>query len=254
MHALMVHSKSTERFIDDWVYDRKMLVFGKPDKHIVDLKNIEDVVIAIGGGSVIDTAKIICRNSVIAVPTTFSGASRTKHAVYWDQGKKINIDTEKPITIFKPEYLKTLPKEIHNYSLCDCLCHAIEASISKKATQLSDYYAKTAMKLLKKNNLVDSLNASFLAGDVIEITGTNVIHALSYPITSLYGIPHGKALTFLLPRVAKYLYGKEIEEKLVDHIELDMDIEEVVDEALTYPKIYGSRKPISKKILMELLK
>jgi len=251
---LIVHSKSTEKFIDDWTYDRTMLVRDKPDKHIADLENTENIVIAIGGGSVIDTAKILCRNPAIAVPTTFSGASRTKHAVYWYHGRKININTKKPITICKPEYQETLPKEIRNYSLCDCLCHAIEASISNRATKLSDYCARMSIELLGKNKPADSLNASFLAGDAIEITGTNVIHALSYPITSLYGISHGKALAFLLPRVVNYLYDREIEVQFLENVELDINIEKVIDEALTYKKIYESRRLVNKRILMELLK
>ena len=252
---LMVHSKSTAKYTDDWKYNESMLVTQHPTRKTLKMKDSMDNVIAIGGGSVIDTAKIISRNPVVAIPTTLAGASRTSHAVCWDGVKKINIETEKPITIVKPNYFESLPNELLRYTKVDCLCHAVESIISRKSNEKSSFFANIAINLMEQG---DWLNASLLAGDSIEITSTNVIHALSYPLTSLYEIPHGKALTFLLPKVLDYLFPENnllwLFEKNFPEVKADVDIEIVIEEALTYPKIHESKKKINKQILMRLLK
>lgn len=255
MMRLMVHSRSTEKYIKEWTHDKAILVQHHPTKEILKKANTERNVIAIGGGSVIDTAKILSRNPVIAIPTTFAGASRTSHAVYWHEGKKFNLDTRRPVTIMKPEYLETLPDDFYQYSRTDCICHAVESLISKKATEESDIYASVALELIKKGSREDDLAASLLAADAIEITGTNLLHALSYPLTAMYEVPHGKALLFLLPRILPYIEDvlqRDISiEKKVD---VEVDTETVIVEALKYPKIFETVKPINKKILIKLLK
>jgi len=247
----MVHSRATDKYTDDWIYDKKMVVRHHPERSILKLKDTEDSVIAIGGGSVIDTAKIISKNPIIAIPTTFAGACRTSHAVYWEGTKKFDVDTPRPITITKPEYLETLPERILQNTKVDCLCHAIESLISKKATRLSRFYASTSLSI--RGTLAGWLNASLLAGDAMEITGTNVIHALSYPVTAIYKVPHGKALAFFLPKLLSY-YSLDINiNGVIKEEALNMDIDIVIKEALTYPKIHETVRPINKKILLRLL-
>lgn len=251
---LIIHSKSTERYIGDWSHDKTLVVTHHPTKEILELADSEDQVLAIGGGSVIDTAKIISRNPIIAVPTTFAGASRTSHAVYWDGAKKLNQDTCMPVTVLKPAYLESLPEDVYRYSKTDCICHAVESLISRNATVKSKFYASTALEIIAQGEREDTLNASLLAADAFEITGTNVLHALSYPLTAIYGVPHGKALLYLLPKLLPYLgdflaTGIQIERGV--HVEADM--EKVIDEALKYPKIHESEKPITKEILISLL-
>lgn len=245
---LLVHSRSTEKYAEDWYYDQKMLVVGPPTVDTLFLPR-RDEVVAIGGGSVIDTAKIISINPIIAVPTTYSGASRTSHAVYWDGKRKFNFNVRKPITIVKPEYLEGLPEEVKSYSKADCICHAIESLNSKKLTDSSRLYASTALELIEQG---DWLNASLLAGDAVEITGTNVVHALSYALTAIYKVPHAKALFFLLPRFTFFFALEDI--KIESGVNLDIDVQQVVDEALTYPKVFDCNKLITRNLLLELLR
>ena len=245
---LLVHSKSTEYYADDWNYDRKLLVTSSPTGVALELRGEEEV-IAIGGGSVIDTAKIVSTFPIVAIPTTFSGASRTSHAVYWEAGKKCDIDTEKPITIAKPEYIKSVPADIINISKADCICHAVESLFSKRASRQSIFCASMALDLMRKD---DWLNASFLAGDAIEITGTNIIHALSYALTATYEVPHAKALAFLLPRLLPLFPIGDIPAGFC--VNLGIDIQYIVEEAFTYPKILDSTIELNRKTLLELLK
>lgn len=253
MMRLMIHSKSTERYIDEWSYDETLVVTHHPTREILKLVDSEDQVIAIGGGSVIDTAKIVSRSPIIAIPTTFAGASRTSHAVYWDGKNKLNLDTCLPKTILKPEYLETLSEDVYRYSKTDCICHALESMVSRNATVESKFYASTALELINKDKHGDMLTASILAADAFEITGTNVLHALSYPLTAIYGIPHGKALLFLLPRVLPYIGGLlEFDVPIEGDVYLEIDMARVIDEALKYPKIFETHKPINRKILMEI--
>jgi len=251
----MVHSRTTEKYIKEWKYDKTVLVLHHPIAETLKKADTESQVIAIGGGSVIDTAKIISRNPVIAVPTTLAGASRTSHAVYWDKNRKKSASTAHPITILKPQYLQTLPQNLLDYSKADCICHALESLISVNANEQSKLYASMALELIKKETREDTLIASLLAGDAIEITGTNLIHALSYPLTALYNIPHGKALSFLLPKILPYLeHLIQIDIPIpTTPIDIEADMQRVINEAFTYSKIFKTRTPINKKVLTALL-
>jgi len=250
----MIHSRSTERYIDEWEHDEAVTILHHPVKETLKKADTENQVIAIGGGSVIDTAKIVSRNPVIAIPTTFSGASRTSHAVYWHKGKKLNLDTKRPVTVLKPEYLETLPEDFYRYSKADCTCHAVESLISRKATEESVFYASTALELIRKGRRGDVLRGSLLAADAFEITGTNLLHALSYPLTAVYEIPHGEALLFLLPRILPYIEDiLETSIPIDGEVDVDIDMAKVIDEALEYPKIFETRKPINREILERLL-
>lgn len=249
---LIVHSRSTKKFINEWLYDTTLEVSSAPDEKVILNKESCENVIAIGGGAVIDTAKILSSNPIIAIPTTFAGASRTTHSVYWDHGRKCNYYCPKPITIAEPEYLRDLPKEMAEYSRCDAISHAIEALISNKRTSFGDFCANNALHLLNKDTLEDNLVGSFLAGDALEAVGTNVLHALSYPLTSIYKVEHGKALAYLLPKIIPYYFDKPII-KIGITVTLNIDKERVISEALTYPKILESNKKIDAEILRRLL-
>jgi len=199
--TLLVCSASTKKYSIDFDYDKILIVDSPPNKEILNKKGTEDDVIAIGGGSVIDTAKILSKEPIMAVPTTFSGASQTSHAVYWDNKKKFNIKRKKPRLLLKQDYLKSLSQETLLYSKMDCLSHIMESFISPRATIESNQIVQKAVEEVHKGNW---LEASILAGDAIEITGTGFVHGFSYPLTAKYGIPHGASLGIVLNAIEQY--------------------------------------------------
>lgn len=208
-------------------------------------KNIEcETIIAVGGGSVMDTAKIVSllcetdltvfdllenplavskRNKyLILIPTTAgTGAEVTPNAIVTDAARQLKIGIVNPAiipdcVILDPELIRTLPPAITASTGMDALCHAIECYISKKSNQLSDTLAIDAMRLIFKylpksytdpDNMdarANMLYASFLAGLCIATSSTVAVHALSYPLGGHYHIPHGTSNAMLLCEVMKY--------------------------------------------------
>lgn len=177
-----------------------------------------DVIIAIGGGSVIDMAKLIKHYSkcfevpIIAIPTTSgTGAEATGYAVCYIDGIKQSIGDEYML----PNYTFLIPSlTLNNNSYLtkctafDAFAQAVEAFWNVNATDESDYYAFTAINMIYKNlinynedyntraNLMIGAN---LAGKAINITKTTAPHAMSYTMTSKYGYPHGHAVALTFP-------------------------------------------------------
>jgi alcohol dehydrogenase class IV len=168
-------------------------------------------VIAFGGGSVIDFAKAFRFYSgltapLIAIPTTSgTGSEATQFAVVYIDGKKTSLDD----SVILPEYAiidsqfsEQVPQYIKACSAIDAYSQAIESYWSVRSTQESQHYAKQSMILCKNNieSYVLSSDsqccenmalASYLSGKAINISRTTAAHALSYTITTKYGIPHG---------------------------------------------------------------
>ena len=187
-------------------------------------KNKCDFIVAIGGGSSIDTAKGIKYYNhvdlpIMAVPTTSgTGSEATHFAVVYKSGEKHSIADERLLpdyVILQPDVLKTLPVYQKKCTMLDALCQAIESWWSRKATAESIEYSQKSIKLILDN--IDSylrnedegnknmLTASNLAGKAINITTTTAPHAMSYKLTSLYGLPHGHAVAICLPKVWRYM-------------------------------------------------
>ena len=276
--TLIIYSKSTEKFKSDWNFDNEFLVEEISSVKTLQKLRSETDVIAIGGGTVIDTAKIIGKNPIIAIPTTLSGASMTNHSVYWDfrfnknitsqRKKKYNISVPLPITVLKPHYMVGLEGEKLADTLADCLCQGVESMLSVNANDVTNFYVEQAFNLLKTNNLtirnvLDKINASILIGFAMEKTGTNILHALSYAMYSINDVPHGKSLRYLLPKFIKY-FRKNIPKKIsnidfrvmpvVENIYDDFDNGEIVDEALTYGKIQKTILKINRSILIDMMR
>lgn len=196
-----------------------------------------DVIVAVGGGSVIDMGKsisILSTNNgnpediikgdagiirkgipLIRIPTTVgSGSEATHFAVIYIGKTKYSLTSpefmQPNYVIIDPQFMLTLPKKIITYSSMDALTQAIESFWNINSTVESRKYAKKAIKLIMKNILEASINpnkkslynmaiAANYAGKAINITKTTACHAISYPITSFFNVPHGHAVALTLP-------------------------------------------------------
>jgi len=205
-------------------------------KGILTFKNKKcDLVIAIGGGSVIDFAKLTNilasqdKNIVdyatnvadiekpskplVAIPTTSgSGSEATHFAVVYVKQKKFSVASQHILpkySIVDPEFTKSLPPKITAISGIDALCQATESYWSVNSTSLSRSISKQSIKLILDNLLMDVKNpiektrlsmakASNLAGKAINLTKTTAPHAISYPLTYFFRIPHGQAVGLTL--------------------------------------------------------
>ncbi|HEX68600.1 MAG TPA: iron-containing alcohol dehydrogenase [bacterium] len=200
-----------------------------------------DSILALGGGSVIDAAKAIAllysRGGkledyfvphvvkeevipIIAIPTTAgTGSEVTQFSVITCGNRKKVIMGYSIIprtAILDPYLTLTLPPEITVASGMDAFSHAIEALWAKKSNPLIKPLAREAIKLIFQNlplafsqgeNLIAReklLYASLLAGISINSAGTTLVHAMGYPLTTLYDLPHGIANAILLPYVMEF--------------------------------------------------
>ena len=197
-----------------------------------------DFVIALGGGTAIDLAKLIGALSVqtysardiatgsasiqvagrplMAIPTTAgTGSEATHFAVVYVDGKKHSVAHPSLLpeyAVVDPTLTESLPQRVTAATGLDAFCQAVESIWAVAATDESMDYATEAARLAFEN-LVAATNAptpearramcraSHLAGKAINITKTTAPHALSYALTSRYGVPHGMAVAFTLAPV-----------------------------------------------------
>jgi len=158
----------------------------------------DELVIGIGGGSVIDFAKIVSgKRSCVAIPTTASGACMTSHSVVWGEEKK-NIETQMPVMMPLYEmWAIKLPERVLDDTFTDCLCHCFEALIGEEADKRSAYFAKLGLEYLRlflDTGFINYLiTAGNFGGKAIERSPTSIIHKPSYKYT-LSGLSHGEAL------------------------------------------------------------
>lgn len=222
-------------------YDK---IVGEPDLHMInggrDLYLSEgcDCVLALGGGSVIDTAKAIGMLAVnggmveeyqmdgrqvskvpplfVAVPTTSgTGAEATKVSVVLNNHnglKKSLYHTTMiaDIVILDPTLTVGLPSKVTAATGMDALSHAIESYVSLNASPLTDMYGLKAMELIngslktaceEPGNLKargDMMLGSYLGGMAIT-AGIGIAHIMAQPLGAMYKIPHGDACSIFLP-------------------------------------------------------
>lgn len=192
------------------------------------IKNIHfdfDIIVAVGGGSVIDFAKLYKHykkaqnKKLIAVPTTAgTGSEETKFAVCYKDGVKISVEDISLLpdySIVDSDLLKSLGKYQKGCCSLDAFCQAIEAFWSVNSTQVSDKYALESIKICTENieNYINTndikyaismAKASNLSGKAINIAKTTASHALSYAFTSKHKIPHGHAVALSIAKLAEY--------------------------------------------------
>ena len=197
-----------------------------PKKEEIDiatekLENEFDLIIAIGGGSVIDFAKAYRYYSninikLVAIPTTAgTGSEATQFAVVYVNGVKTSLDKIEILpeyAIIDSQFVEDNPRYLKACTAIDAFCHAIESYWAVNGTAISKMYAKAAMILCKDNiqKYVNSddrdaannmIKAANLAGKAINISRTTAAHALSYKITSEYGVPHGHAVALSIGKL-----------------------------------------------------
>ncbi len=253
MNPLLVCSKSTREFLPG--YERVRIVTSAPTKDILNEVGTEEDVVAIGGGAVIDTAKILSKNPIRCYPTTAAGSSSTSWSVYWDGNKKCSLKRMLPSdVIINGFFLEELSEEVIMSTTCDVVSHCLDSMCSVNATQESVGYCAKALEILRNDKSNFGLvKAGDVAGKAIEIAGTNLLHSLSYPLTGNYDVSHGIALGYLLPRLSKFM-GFNVDDIIGEYeIDLEFDKELVIKEAFEYEKIYEFNKNISEEILYEKL-
>lgn len=194
------------------------------------------LIIAIGGGSVLDTAKLLSilpteKNKAIeiikgaspvphrtipfiAVPTTAgSGSEATHFAVAYIDKTKYSVaskDLLPDYSIIDPELTYTMPRELMAVTAFDAFCQAVESYWAVNTTPESRKYAAESItciteifdRLMEKPDAETRekmMKASHLAGKAINISKTTGPHAVSYTLTMNYGIPHGYAVILTLP-------------------------------------------------------
>ena len=202
-----------------------------------------DFILAVGGGSVMDTAKLAgilatdaygvkdlldnpgmavkCVKSVMVPTTAGTGAEATPNAIVAVPEKEVKVGIVNPAmiadyVILDAVMIKNLPRKIAASTGVDALCHAIECFTSNKANPFSDLFALQALDMILNNieKACDDpaamaeknamLLASFYAGVAITASGTTAVHALSYPLGGKYHIAHGVSNAMLLVPVMRF--------------------------------------------------
>lgn len=167
------------------------------------------------------------RLPLILIPTTAgTGSEVTPFATIWDNElkKKYSLqgDVVYPDTALLDATLTlSLPRDETLYSGLDALSHCLESLWNINRTPLSEAYAREGIRLLVQHlpNVLSTPDAaasrqtmqtaSLLAGMAISITRTAIAHAISYPLTSYYGVPHGLACSFTLNALIKLVLSSE---------------------------------------------
>ena len=206
-----------------------------------------DCIIAIGGGSSMDTAKgvgIILTNPkfadvrslegvaptknpslpILAVPTTAGTAAEvTINYVITDVEKKrkfVCVDPHDiPVVAFvDPDMMSSMPKGLTAFTGMDALTHAIEGFITKAACPMTDMMHLEAIRLIslslrdavanKPSGRAGMALGQYIAGMGFSNVGLGIAHAMAHGLSALYNTPHGKACAILLPTAMKFNAAK----------------------------------------------
>ena len=202
-----------------------------------------DSIIAIGGGSSMDTAKaigiiitnpehedvaslegaVVTRNKAvptIAVPTTAGTAAEvTINYVITDVEKNRKFVCVDPhdipvVAVIDSDMMSTMPKGLTAATGMDALTHAIEGDITKGAWELSDMFHLKAIEIISRSLRGAVANTpegregmalgQYVAGMGFSNVGLGIVHSMAHPLGALYDTPHGVANAIILPTVMEY--------------------------------------------------
>ena len=203
-----------------------------------------DFILAVGGGSPIDTAKGVAilmtnpeRNDVVSLcglsntknrsmpmivlPTTAGTASEvTIYYVITDEKRQVKMVCVDPncipeLAVVDGELMSTMPKSLSAATGMDALTHAVESYITKAHNTMSDAYAMQAIKMIMQY-LPDAVNkkdkyaidqmaiAQYMAGMAFSNVGLGIVHSMAHQLGAVYDVPHGVANAILLPTVMEF--------------------------------------------------
>ncbi|GAA0103837.1 lactaldehyde reductase [Paraclostridium sordellii] len=233
-------------------------------------KSNADYIIAIGGGSSIDTAKaigVIINNPefedvrslegvsptkkkcvpIIAVPTTAGTAAEvTINYVITDVEKNrkfVCVDTNDipVVAIVDPDMMESMPKGLTAATGMDALTHAIEGFITGGAWEMSDMFHIKAIELIAKylRGAVENTKegregmalGQYIAGMGFSNVGLGIVHSMAHPLGALYDTPHGIANAIILPTVMEY--NAEVTGDKYKYIAKAMGVENVENMSVT---------------------
>ena len=202
-----------------------------------------DCIVAIGGGSAMDTAKaigIIAENPefsdvrslegvaptkhhavfTIAVPTTAGTAAEvTINYVITDAQKKrkfvcVDVHDIPEVAVIDPDMMASMPKGLTAATGMDALTHAIEGYITKAAWEMTNMFHLRAIELISKHlrgaveNTPEGRDgmalAQYIAGMGFSNVGLGIVHSMAHSLGAVYDTPHGVANAILLPTVMEY--------------------------------------------------
>lgn len=238
------------------ILDRESIVYEiyseiKPNPTISNVQNgvaafkasEADCIVAIGGGSSMDTAKaigIIIENPefadvrslegvaptknkctpIIAVPTTAGTAAEvTINYVITDVEKNrkmvcVDVHDIPVVAVVDPDMMASMPKGLTAATGMDALTHAIEGYITKGAWEMSDMFHIKAIEVIAKNLRGAVANTEegrkgmalgqYIAGMGFSNVGLGIVHSMAHPLGALYDTPHGIANAIILPTVMEY--------------------------------------------------
>lgn len=244
-------TQKVTKLLDDAKLEYEIYSDIKPNPTIENVKHgVEafkaskaDYIIAIGGGSSMDTAKaigIIIENPefadvrslegvaptkkpctpIIAVPTTAGTAAEvTINYVITDVEKNrkfVCVDTHDipVIAVVDPNMMSSMPKGLTAATGMDALTHAIEGYITKASWEMSDMFHLEAIRLISKHLRGAVANTpegregmalgQYIAGMGFSNVGLGIVHSMAHPLGAVYNTPHGVANAIILPTVMEY--------------------------------------------------
>lgn len=239
-------SEKVTKLLDEGKIEYKMFTDIKPNPTIENVlagvkaaKEFKaDAIVAVGGGSSIDTSKaigIIITNPEFADVRSLEGVAPTKHpclpiiAVATTAGTAAEVtinyvitDVEKKrkfvcvdvhdmpiVAIVDPDMMASMPKSLKAFTGMDALTHAIEGYTTRGAWEMSDMFHIKAIELIAKNLRASVAGedkggenmalAQYIAGMGFSNVGLGIDHAMAHTLSAYYDVPHGKACAMLLP-------------------------------------------------------